>query len=661
MTQRKLKKAELKGFTLTKKNIDDEGNYLAWVNLFYGDRLTYDTTRKVAMLDGSDINGITINSLLKEAAETRTTIDDNGDWKKLGLSKISRMKKAVMEVAKSHEVDTTDRIRNEIIKEYGDHLTFNVVKGVVCYDGRPNKFFIDKTVEEIKSKYNITSKQAKLLVEEVARMKSFKDVITVESVDVTDEGISEENWEDYLDREINENGEGIPRHTIDNYTRFLLYSPQFHNRLKYNSFDKTEYYIDDNGNEIYIDDSVVSMMKSRIEQYFDYDYKDKKANEAINVALSKRAYSPVIDYHNECRAMGWDGIPRAETFPIKFLGAKDTQLNRHQWMIMLLGSVCRVERETPTSGFFFDYMCILDGPQGIGKSKSIERLFGSTYTETSIDITNEQDYVDKCNKALVGVFEEMSKLSNKTLEDTKDFISKTGNTVRMPYARRSQYYPRHTVFFGNTNKQFYLRDYDTDYERRFLIIECFGEKHSRAWWEENLTQYYIDQVWAEVLHIYDSGDFSLELSDEDIEELKKIQLRKKTIYEDDAFVDKVKTVLNAKYPAAYCEDYYEWSSVFNRWGGAEGITQVNEIPCAWLARVLNDNRSKSLGIICRDSGFEKVNKGTKCYRNMAVWRRIEPILIQKTEEIVPNEVKNPKFCTINFGSKLESVESKSLI
>jgi len=661
MSVKQLKKEDLRGFTLTKSNTyENEGNYLAWVNLFYGERLTYDTNRKVAMLDGNEINGLMMNDLLKDAAETRTVKDELGGWKTLGFTKISRMKKAVIEVAKLHEVDTTDRIRDEITREYGEHLSFNVIKNVVCYDGKNDKLKVKMLVESIKSAYKIKSTQARMLVEDVAREKKFKDVLVSDAMTDNDEGINAENWEDFLETEINENGEGKLKHSISNYVLFLLYSPKYHNRLKFNLFNKNEYYIDENGVETFIDDTIVSQMKQDIEDYFG-DYKNNKAEDAINVALKKRSYNPVIDLHNECRKIEVDGCEEAETLFIKFLGAKDTPLNRKMTGMGFIGSICRVEQETPTKGFDFDFMTILDGPQGIGKSKLIERMYGSEYTQTSIDITDEQDYVDKCNSARVGMIDEMSKFGNKSLEDIKDFITKTGNRVRLPYARRSQYYPRHTVFYGSTNKECYLRDYDTDYERRFLIIECFGKPHSRAWWEENLTDDFIKNVWAQWLKIYDSGEYKkyLELTEEEIEELKQIQLRKKTFNENETLKEDINIILNNKYPAAYCEDYDTWASVYDRWKGVEGTTQVNEIPSAWVAKRLGEVTKKTqstqfLRPIVNVLGWEYVKNGTRAYRNYPVYRRKTPIFISKPEEIVSNEAKKTSPLTITINRGMES-------
>lgn len=635
------------------------------MNLFYGDRLTYDTNRKIPMLDGREINAMIFNDLLKEAAETRRGKDDEGKWKTLGFTKISRMKKAVIEVAKMHEVDTTDRIRDEIIKEYGDRLEFNTTNNkIYVIDGEtgkslPSKSTVEKIVNEVKSKYGIKKGEAKTLVEEVARKKSFKDTVDVNAIGGRDEGIDETNWEDYLDREINDNGEGKLKHSIRNYRIFLQYSPKYHNRLSNNLFTKTQFLIRGNGEKAIIDEDVIAEMKDDIEDYFG-DYKNLKADEAIRLALKDSAFHPVKEYHNKCRAIDCgDGLEEAETLFIKFLRADDTPLNRKIPITMLLGAVCRIEEETPSKGFDFDYMCILDGPQGIGKSKLTERLFGAEYTVTNIDISNEQDYVGKLNNARVGVFEELSTFDNRTNENIKDFITKTSNYVRMPYARRPQLFPRHTVFFGNTNKRYYLRDYDTNYERRYLIVECHGDGHSSEWWEKNLTQETIDKIWAQVLRLYDSGDYKkyLQFTKEEIEELKKIQLRKKTFNENAVLIEDVKNLLEGKYPAAFCENEEQWSSVFDKWRGIEGITKANEIPCVWMSRKLGKSISYLRIIVEARFDFEWQEHGSYCYEDKEVFKRKTPIPITEPEEVVFNEAKRTLPYQINFRDKTGNVSN----
>ena len=67
--------------------------------------------------------------------------------------------------------------------------------------------------------------------------------------------------------------------------------------------------------------------------------------------------------------MEWDGIARVDHLFVDYLGCPDDVYHRQMARLMLLGAVARVFEP----GHKFDFVPILEGPQGIRKSSFIER------------------------------------------------------------------------------------------------------------------------------------------------------------------------------------------------------------------------------------------------------------------------------------------------
>lgn len=527
-------------------------------------------------------------------------------------------------IAKQEEKRLAPRKAEEYISAtYGKILSLEKYSQKVYINERYDAAELENIYKNIMDMFDIPKKLTKELVKKVAANKTF--IFQVELSDAEKE-VNADNWETSLTR----NDKGFLEHTIRNYKYYLLFSDKFRDKLKKNLLDKNEYIYDEKENKwIYVNDTKLGHIYENLEQFFDHSYRKGNAESAFYLTCDINSYHPIKNYFNKIREQYNDieGTDIAETFFIKYLGAKDTKLNRHMTLKWLLAAVKMIEEEPigeEDKPVGWDNMIILFGPQGIGKSKLVQRMFGAKYTQTNIDITNEKEYVDKLNKAWVGIFEELAKFSNKEMGEVKDFLTKTDNTVRLSYARRSEFYPRHTIFVGNTNKPYFLRDYDTDYERRFWVIECMGPAHNREWWNNNLPADtdIIDKMWAQVLKLYDSGKYSLDLDDEDIKELKEIQRQHKGVLDNEILVDDIRNVLERTYSTTTFKSYEDFMYQFEQ---CQGITighKLNEIPIVWLTRKIGGKTSrKYYSTIMEEFGWEYHRHG-KIYKNLEVWKRI---------------------------------------
>lgn len=235
---------------------------------------------------------------------------------------------------------------------------------------------------------------------------------------------------------------------------------------------------------------------------------------ALNTVANKRRYHPVEQYLEGCPE--WDGVERVPRLLIDYLGAEDTVFNREAITKTLIAAVARIYQP----GIKFDYMLILNGPQGIGKSTFFQRLFMDFISEN----LTMMDMRDKTGSEKVQGYwalevAEMTGMRKADIESVKAFISRQEDIYRPAYGRMVERHKRRCVIVGSTNaKAGFLRDITGN--RRFWPVVCAGGTDLRPWHIDADT---LAQIWAEALHRFRSGE-SLLLSESAEKIAKKKQI-----------------------------------------------------------------------------------------------------------------------------------------
>ena len=224
---------------------------------------------------------------------------------------------------------------------------------------------------------------------------------------------------------------------------------------------------------------------------------------ALTTVANKRRFHPIEDYLQELPE--WDGQERVERLLVDYLGADDTVFNREAIRKVLLAAIARIYHP----GIKFDYMLVLNGPQGIGKSTFFGRLFKG-FLSDSLTMLDMRDKTG--SEKLQGYWAlevaEMAGMRKADIECVKSFISRQEDIYRPAYGRVVEKHPRRCVIVGSTTSSTgFLRDISGN--RRFWPVTCSGGK-LKPW---NLTDEELDQVWAEAMAAYNNGE-SLLLSKE---------------------------------------------------------------------------------------------------------------------------------------------------
>ena len=235
-----------------------------------------------------------------------------------------------------------------------------------------------------------------------------------------------------------------------------------------------------------LDDTDLILVKHYLSSYHRVEVHVMLIQEAITVVAYQNKKHPVREYLNSLK---WDGTSRLNNWLTIAAGVTENQYSSCIGMKTLVAAVARVYQP----GIKFDYMLILEGTQGIGKSTAVKILAGDWYAPVSLTDT-DKDTVDIMLGAWIIENEEMVCFSRQEIEKVKAFISRPIDKVRLSYGRRSQEFPRQSIFIGTMNPvgdSDYLRDQSGN--RRFWPVRCERSVDFK-WLKENRDQLFAEAV-----------------------------------------------------------------------------------------------------------------------------------------------------------------------
>ena len=175
------------------------------------------------------------------------------------------------------------------------------------------------------------------------------------------------------------------------------------------------------------------------------------------LALDEVAGQNMVDpVRTELESIMWDRSPRLSKWLIDYMGAEDTEINRVFGERWLTGLVARGLRP----GVKFDSMLILEGAQGIGKSRALATLGGEWFSDEELDLGGFKDPAAALVQTGCWLHEssELASQKRSALEREKSFLARTVDKVRLPYARNYVSQARRCAFAGSTNDSAYLKD-----------------------------------------------------------------------------------------------------------------------------------------------------------------------------------------------------------
>ena len=213
-----------------------------------------------------------------------------------------------------------------------------------------------------------------------------------------------------------------------------------------------------------ITDQDLKLLKAYMATKLKYESRVGDLEEAISVVAHGNKFHPVRGY---LESLKWDKMPRLDGWLIKYGHTKDTPYTRAIARKFICGAVARVVRP----GCIFAHALVLEGDQGIGKTRMCKALGGEWYGDIIID-PHSRDTVQNLKGRWIVELSEMEVARRTEANALKAFISRDVDTARLAYGRLSQEYPRQCVFIGTINPEA-DRDYlkDATGNRRFWPVD----------------------------------------------------------------------------------------------------------------------------------------------------------------------------------------------
>ena len=195
-----------------------------------------------------------------------------------------------------------------------------------------------------------------------------------------------------------------------------------------------------------------------------------------------------------------DGINRLDSMFADFLGAEQSPYTAFVGRALLCSMIARAYEP----GCIIRFVPILEGKEGIGKSRFVRDLGHPWSREVSTNVENRQAIAEVISGVWLAEMMEMDALSKAAASRIKAFITTTNDRRRLPYGHVPLDFPRTTVFVGTTNPneaaaQFREEDENTRFfpvvvteynhdafiaarDMLFAEAKIYLKEHPDTWW-----------------------------------------------------------------------------------------------------------------------------------------------------------------------------------
>lgn len=433
--------------------------------------------------------------------------------------------------------------------------------------------------------------------------------------------------------------------TVHSISMYLSNHPEYKDKLAIDAYSGHPML-----NGKYIENSFLILLAEELSRKYDIrtSSKDPKLTDGLIHACQAKVVDPIRDALESLPE--WDGVKRKEDFFIKYLHCDDTPLTRHCTNMIFYNALRRFYQP----GCKHDYMYIFQQPgQGGGKSTIIQRLALGFYASMT-EIPKFNDLTAILSNTWFLNFDEVSTVKYESSE-MKEFISNTIDKGRPIYRTLPEERKRHNLIFGTTNEVHFLRDYTSDYERRYVIFECHApvdeNRRSEAWWAENLTDEMIQQIWAEALVEYHDNPENYDLQSipsKFFNEMKKIQLRHKSCGNDTDLRRFVEAITNPEFRISIeflTKNAPKFANIMREYLKTGEMTfsvtkqiPINMLPVEYLSFCFNGKNINYLEVFMIQHGWE-LQENVKYYDDKLrdCFVRINPIEEEETNFYIKNE------------------------
>ncbi|WP_458068653.1 VapE domain-containing protein [Rhodanobacter sp. BL-MT-08] len=231
--------------------------------------------------------------------------------------------------------------------------------------------------------------------------------------------------------------------------------------------------------------------------------------DCVEAMARRRKVHPVREY---LTTLVWDGKPRVRSLFPRLFSAEDTDYTRQAAQCFMVSAVARIlwlDAKVRHNGAQVDFMLVLEGEQGRGKTSAVRELFGAEWYAESMESPSSKDFYQSLRGRWCVEIGEMDSFSKADVTKVKQAITARFDTYRPSYGRVSRSFRRENIFVGTTNENEYLRDASGG--RRFLPVKVNAVHIAKIIAER-------DQLWAEAVQMFRDGFAWWSLPDDAVEQ-----------------------------------------------------------------------------------------------------------------------------------------------
>jgi hypothetical protein len=340
------------------------------------------------------------------------------------------------------------------------------------------------------------------------------------------------SWRTLLIRDAN----GEPRACLENIRLMLTYSPEWTGVLGYNEFSACPLIMKPPPSLINfkVGDELLDHFDVEAAQWLERHklmVRPEQVRQVVDAVAQRKGYHPVRDYLN---ALKWDGKARIDKWLNNYMGVPISHYSMAVGAKFLISAIARVMQP----GCKADNMLLLEGEQGIGKSSAARILAGDWFTDQLAEL-GTKDFSMQLRGVWIAEMAELDILSRADQSKIKAVLTQQAERFRPPYGKRVVTAPRQCIFLGTGNRAEWMRDATGG--RRYWPVEC-QPAVGRMVDLQSLSRDR-DQLWAEALHRYLSGELWW-LTDEGI--IDEAMAEQAARYEAHVWRDKIEAWLDDK-------------------------------------------------------------------------------------------------------------------
>jgi hypothetical protein len=274
-------------------------------------------------------------------------------------------------------------------------------------------------------------------------------------------------------------------------------------------------------------DHAERILRDEIIRRFGFDPGELNTNKAALSLCTENRFDSLIDHLEGLPA--WDGRHRLDSWLIDYCGAEPSTYVREAGAIWLVAAVVRAYEP----GTKFDYMPVLLGGQGVGKSTALRIIASDAFFSDAsfLGARDVREVLETTRGVWILECAELDGMGRRDVSALKATIARQTDTGRPAYARCAVTVPRRYVLAGTTNEERFLLDPTEN--RRFWpipvgLIDLAGLRSIR------------DQLIAEALARYHSGDYHLTMHGEAAAGAKNAQAERRVV--DDGYVERLENL-----------------------------------------------------------------------------------------------------------------------